>query len=123
MTIFEAIRLINERLRADDRWMDIAIANEQEGGDPFTQWARLQKKRKDKKWHGYEGDLDDARAEHFAFAKAQTSENPWNALWLAPTIPGYAAYKALGFKPDATKGDFGQVGAAYAGMLRGLLSQ
>lgn len=59
-------------------------------------------------------------AEHGLFARQEVGRNPMMALPLAVAIPGYAAMKALGLKPEATPPSMAQVGAGYKGLFQGL---
>lgn len=62
-------------------------------------------------------------AEHGAFAREWTQENPLAAIPLAVAIPGYSAAKALGLIKSRTPASLDEVKAGYQGVLQGLLGR
>jgi hypothetical protein len=61
--------------------------------------------------------------EHRAFAREWTQENPLLASVSLPfAIPGYTAYKAMGFGNTRSQPSMDQIKQGYTGLAEGLLS-
>jgi len=107
-------RIIDEYERAGPRW------------EKDTLLGRLQSARNDpkavKKW----GKQSLGEAEHMAYSMQQVRANPLWSVGLLGMVPGWDAYKALGFgeRDDTTiEPGLGSMGAGYRGIWKGLFSE